>query len=202
MGHAAVEPKDKLKPGFDKLGDGAAVRVAINVNRLTSRAKSLRGYNVNGGSSITCYVPKKNRHPEKYTRFDPTSTQSDMPDDDVQYETPTESLNNSMINGMTVGVRAAVAQAGKTGLCTEDGEPIYGISVMPVFKVTKGGQTARPGAKPNGPCASRLPDVRRPPRTNPPPQRRLASITASRMPAAPAAAAAACHGSSACTAGA
>ncbi len=58
----------------------------------------------------------------------------------MQYETLVENFNNySINNGMTVSVKPAVTQVGKTRFCTEDGELIYGVNVMPVFKVTKGG---------------------------------------------------------------
>ena len=140
MGYVTVELKDKLKPSFYKLSDGTVVRVLISINHLTSHAESPHGHNINWSSTITCYVPKENRHPEKYTQFDPTSVQSNILDDDMQYETLIENFNNySMNNGMTVGVKPAVAQVGKTRFYTEDGEPVYGINVTPVFKVTKGG---------------------------------------------------------------
>ena len=140
MGYVTVEPEGMLKPSFYRLSDGTVIRVLININHLTSHAGSPQKYGVNWSSAITCYVPKENRRPESYTHFDPAGMRSNILDEDMQYETLTESFNNySTINGAIVGVKPAVAQVKKTGFCTQDGEPIYGVNVMPVFKVTKGG---------------------------------------------------------------
>lgn len=55
--------------------------------------KSPYGYGISGLSAVALYVPRENRHPERYAPFESFSIPSNMLDDDIGYETLVEDFN-------------------------------------------------------------------------------------------------------------
>ena len=129
-----------MRPSFYKLKDGTLIRVLMSIGHLIPDPKSPHGYDINALSTIASYVPRENRHPERYTPFDPSSIPSNILDEDMEPETLMEDFNAySMSNGMTMSVKSVVAQVSKTMFYTPQGEPFYIVNATPVIKVTGGG---------------------------------------------------------------
>lgn len=137
MGYIMVKPKDVIKPSFYKLKDGTFMNALVNIGHMIEDPKMPYGYAVSTFTTIATYVPRENRHPDRYMQFDPSSIPSSIVEEDMKYETLVEDFNvYSMSNGMTLSVKSVAAQVSKTRLYTIQGEPLYLASVSPVIKIT------------------------------------------------------------------
>ncbi|MCJ8306699.1 MAG: hypothetical protein HRU07_06580 [Nitrosopumilus sp.] len=138
MGYVTVEPKGEIKPSFYKLKDRTVLKVLININHLVADPRSPQGFTVNSNNTSICYVAKEDRHPEMYRPFTASEIQSNIDDEDMEPETLREDFSvYSLSNGMTLSVKAVVAQVSKTKFFTADGEPLYMVNTTPVIKVKK-----------------------------------------------------------------
>lgn len=139
MGYVTVEPKSSLQPSFYRLKDGTLIQALICVNYLIPDHAAPDGYVASTLTTTVSYVPAENRTPDRHVPFDPSSLTSNILDDDMKPEALTENFNTySMSNGMTLSVKSAVGQVGKTKFYTVHGEPLYVVSATPVFKITAG----------------------------------------------------------------
>lgn len=140
MGYVTASLVGQAHPSFYKLKDGAILRVMDNVNHLVPDPKTPGNYSISSNNIVSTYVPKENRHPEKFKQIEPSDLKSGITDDDMEPQVLSEEFTMyALSSGSTLGIKSVVSQVRKTMFYNADGDPLYLVTSSPLTKVLSGG---------------------------------------------------------------
>lgn len=135
---------------------GSVLRVAVRLNGAMSEEQH-GNFSINASVDITVFTPKQRRRPDLF-KPGPQNPQSSVVDEDVGYDAMLEEPNVYAVGDALISARPAIAQIKRTSLYTSNGEPMYLVNAVPLFKVLKDGA---PAAGDHDPRARRVATVRR-----------------------------------------
>ncbi len=137
MGYLTIKPI-VISQSYYKLNDGTILQAHVNVDSIISDKGQPDGYSIRTSNFTIAYVPKEERKPQGFIPFNPAEIESSIIDEDVSYEPLSEGFSEyELSNGMVLSIRTVVGQIKKTKFYTEQGEPVYTVSISPVYKLKK-----------------------------------------------------------------
>lgn len=139
MGYITVKPR-AIYPSYYKLqdGSGAIVEAYVHINYLLADPRAPNGISINSTNIITAFVPKEKRRPEAFVQFTQDELQSNIIDDDVEFEVLRENFSvYDLSNGMVMSLKTVMGQIRKTKFFAITGEPLYMININPIIKIKK-----------------------------------------------------------------
>lgn len=113
----------------------SVLRVAVRLNGAMSEAQH-GNFSINASVDITVFTPRQCRRPDLFNPR-PQDPQSSVIDEDVVYDTMLEEPNVYAIGDALISAKPAIAQIKRTSLYTSNGEPMYLVNAIPLFKVLK-----------------------------------------------------------------
>lgn len=132
MGYILATPKNTLTPSYYKLGDGTILSVLIKINHVLADAPESGDGAVHHSTELLVFAPNR----QKPRRSTPQNQPSTIIDQDVACTPIREEFNDYAVGkDIIVSAKAVVGQVAKTDACSDVGEPVYNISVLPVIKV-------------------------------------------------------------------
>jgi len=139
MGYITLKPIE-VNPSYYELTDGTIIEAGIRIEAVVPDPTQPNGYNVRTSNYAVTYVPRNARTPERYR---PLTSAAELAtgivEEDVENRILKEEFSSyALSNGMTLSIKAVVAQIQKTRFFTEQGEPIYSVQISPVYKFKKG----------------------------------------------------------------
>jgi len=114
---------------------GSVLRVAIRLNGTLTGARQ-GNFSVNTNVDMTVFTPSRHRRPELFNPT-PQDPQSLVVNEDVGYEAILDEPNVYVVDNALISTRPAIEQIKRTSLYTSNGEPLYLVNAMPLFKVLK-----------------------------------------------------------------
>lgn len=123
------------------------LRVLIGTTDLTPGTSDAQSFDMGSAVQIGALVPAKNRTPEKFVPHTVAETIPCMAIRGVEHGVLHEEFStHDASNGITVSVKAAMGQIGKSKFVTPRGEPVYILNPVPVTKIQRdGGRAVRVG---------------------------------------------------------
>lgn len=113
-------------------GTGSILRMVIRLHVLLPGERPGE-FSVNANVEMFVFTPKESRRPDLF-RPEPQDPQSLVVDEDVGHDILVDEPN-VYVGDATISVKPAIAQIKRTSLYTKNGEPLYLVNAMPMFKV-------------------------------------------------------------------
>lgn len=134
MGYITITPRN-ISSSYYRLKDGTILEAHIEIESITTNPKQPDGYTIRSSNRTIAYVTKKVRNPEGKIPSNMSDIISGIIDDDVEAEPLLENYSvYELSNGLLLSIKTIVGQIKKTIFYTEQGEPVYSVSMSPVYK--------------------------------------------------------------------
>lgn len=138
MGYITLKPME-VNPSYYELKDGTIIEAGIRIEAVVPDPRQPNGYNVRTSNYAVTYVPRNARNPGGYRPFTAAELATGIVEEDVEIKTLKEKFSSyALSNGMTLSIKAVVAQIQKTRFFTEHGESVYSVNISPVYKFKRG----------------------------------------------------------------
>ena len=116
----------------------AIICALITLNHCLSNTHNIEEIIYNSYTLITVHMPKENRTPERFQQFSPNDVQSNIIENDVNYEPLNEDFSvYDLSNETVISLKTVMGQISKSKFCTIDGEPIHAVTTYPILKIKR-----------------------------------------------------------------
>jgi hypothetical protein len=136
MGYITVKPI-KISPSYYKLKDGTIIEAIVRIDSIVSEVDNPSSYFVRTSNFTKAYVPKDKRDPEKFKNYRITDLEEAIIEDISSEELISEYSEYELSNGIIINIKTIVSQINKTKYYSQDGEPIYTVTMIPLIKRLK-----------------------------------------------------------------
>lgn len=111
------------------------MEAGVRLEAVVPDPKVPNGYVVRSSNYSVMYVPNHLRNPSAFAPYNASELAAGIIEKDVQNHTLREEFSSYVLsNCMILSVKAVLGQIQKTRYFTEQGEPIYSVSINPVYK--------------------------------------------------------------------
>lgn len=134
MGYLVVKPI-KVLPSYYELEDGSILEALTRIESVIKDKNNPIGFFINTSNTTKVYTHAENRDPTKFESFTAADLASGIVDQDVESkELFSDYSEYELSNDIVVKIKTIVSQIQKTKFYSQDGEPVYTVSITPVMK--------------------------------------------------------------------
>lgn len=132
MGYATADFGSRRK-SYYRLDDGTIISAMFVVHSAAPDPAASGIGRVDSSCIVGAYAPERARRPERFRPHGAGEIGESVVDEDVRFDAIAENFHDhSLSNGSTLRIKTVVDRVKKTSLFTENGEPVYVVSVTPV----------------------------------------------------------------------
>ncbi len=134
MGYLVVKPI-KVLPSYYELKDESILEVLLRIETVIKDKNNPTGYFINTSNTTRAYIHTNKRDPTKFVNYTAADLASGIVDQDVDSKELFSDYNEyELSNGILIKIKPIVSQIRKTKFYSQDGEPIYIVSITSMMK--------------------------------------------------------------------